>query len=265
MLAAGALMAWSAVTADAQYTGMADPATGETYHVELAGGVWKPTITAIISSEGLGIPGTNINFVDDLGIVDESFKDFRAVVRLARKHKLRASYVPIEYVAESTLKRTIIFNGIRYDIGLPVNSKLDFKAWRFGYEYDFVYRDRGFIGLILEAKYSDVEAELVSPFTSDFVSAKAPVPALGLIARGYVFANVALTGELTGIKLPGNIESLDNNTGEYWDLDLYGTLNFSDNFGVQGGYRRLSVEYRIDEDFGDLKLSGYYVNGVVRF
>ena len=265
MLAAGAWMALSAVTADAQYTGMADPATGETYHFEFSGGAWKPTITAIISSESLGIPGTDINFVDDLGIVDETFKDMRAVLRLARKHKLRASYVPIEYVAESTLKRTIIFNGIRYDIGLPVNSKLDFKAWRFGYEYDFIYRDRGFIGFILEAEYTDVTASLDSPLSREFVSAKVPVPAVGLIARGYVFANVALTGELTGMKLPGNIESLDNNTGEYWDLDLYGTLNFTDNVGVQGGYRRLSVEYRIDRDFGDLKLSGYYVNGVVRF
>ena len=48
-------------------------------------------------------------------------------------------------------------------------------------------------------------------------------------------------------------------------FDVYGTLNFTDNFGVQGGYRRLSVEYRVDEDFGDLKLKGFYVNGVVRF
>ena len=35
--------------------------------------------------------------------------------------------------------------------------------------------------------------------------------------------------------------------------------------GVQGGYRRMPVEYRIDEDFGDVKLAGYYLTGVVRF
>ena len=265
MLAVGVWMALSAATATAQYTGMNDPATGETYHVELAGGIWKPTITALISSESLGIPGTEINLVDDLGIVDRKFSDLRAVLRLAKKHKLRASFVPIKYEAEATLKRTIVFNGISYNVGLPVNSSLDFKAWRFGYEYDFIYRDRGFIGFILEAKYTDITASLASPFNDDFATAKAPVPAVGLIARGYLAANVALTGELTGIKLPGNIEKLDNNTGEYWDLDVYGTLNFTDNFGVQGGYRRLSVEYRVDEDFGDLKLKGFYVNGVVRF
>lgn len=116
--------------------------------------------------------------------------------------------------AESTLKRTIVFNGISYNVGLPVNSSLDFKAWRFGYEYNFIYRDRGFIGFILEAKYTDITASLASPFNDDFASAKAPVPAVGLIARGYLAANVALTGELTGIKLPGNIEKLDGNTGE---------------------------------------------------
>lgn len=265
MLLVSAAFSAAASRADAQYTGMRDPATGETYHVELAGGVWNPKITAIISSEGLGIPGSDINLVDDLGIVDKKFSDFRAVLRVARKHKFRASFVPIKYEAESTLRRTIVFNGISYRVGLPVNSSLDFKAWRFGYEYDFIYRDRGFIGFILEAKYTDVTASLESPFNNDFASAKAPVPAAGLIARGYLFANVALTGELTGIKLPGNIEKLDGNTGEYWDLDVYGSLNFTDNFGVQGGYRRLSVEYRVDEDFGDLKLKGFYINGVVRF
>lgn len=255
----------SASTASAQYTGMNDPATGERYHVELSGGMWNPKIEAILSSEGLGIPGSDIDLKTDLGFLDKKFYDVRAVLRPARKHKFRVSFVPIKYEAESTLKRTIVFNGISYNVGLPVNSMLDFKAWRFGYEYDFIYRDRGFVGFILEAKYTDITASLQSPLNSDFASAKAPVPAVGLIMRGYLAANVALTGELTGIKLPGNIEKLDGNTGEYWDLDLYATLNFSDNFGVQGGYRRMSLEYRVDEDFGDLKLKGLYVNGVVRF
>ena len=42
-------------------------------------------------------------------------------------------------------------------VTLPVATDLKWKAYRFGYEWDFVYRDRGFVGVVLEAKYTDVE------------------------------------------------------------------------------------------------------------
>ena len=64
--------------------------------------------------------------------------------------------------------------------------------------------------------------------------------------------------------MPGDF-SEGQDAGQYFEMDVYGTLNFTDNVGVQGGYRSLAVKYQIDEDFGDLKLDGFYFNGVVRF
>ena len=52
---------------------------------------------------------------------------------------------------------------------------------------------------------------------------------------------------------------------KYYDFDLYGTVNFTDHFGAQGGYRSFDVFYNVDEDEGDLKLKGLYFGGVVRF
>ena len=66
-----------------------------------------------------------------------------------------------------------------------MNSSLDWKAYRFGYEYDFLYRDRCFVGFVLEAKYTDVEVDLKSPIDSECARARAPIPALGGIARVY--------------------------------------------------------------------------------
>ena len=43
-------------------------ATGETYHVELAGTIWNPTPEIVISSESLGILGDNVDFVNALGL-----------------------------------------------------------------------------------------------------------------------------------------------------------------------------------------------------
>lgn len=266
LAAAALLIGVSAAPASAQYRPAPNPATGEKYNIELSVGLWMPSVAAVLSSESLGIIGTEVDLVNDLGIVDENFAEFRAVLRPARKHKFRVAYTPIKYEADATLGRDLVFNGIVFPIRVPVTSALDWKAWRFGYEYDFIYRDRGFLGVILEAKYTDVTASLTNPFSTEFTSATAPIPALGVIGRVYPAANIALTGEFTGFKLPGDIADLEeDDTGSYFDFDVYATLNFTNNVGVTGGYRRLAVEYRIDEDFGDFELKGFYVQGVVRF
>jgi hypothetical protein len=239
-----------------------DRATGEKYRIELSGGYWNPAPDIVISSEQLGIVGSDIDFVQDLGIAQTRFRDFRLILRPAEKHKFRIQHTPVHYTAEHTLQRDIIFNGIAYRVGLPVNSNLQWRAWRFGYEYDFVYRNRGFLGLILEAKYTDVEVSLDSVIGAEYARARAPIPAIGGIGRVYVVPNISLSFEMTGFKLP---ESIDENTrGRYVDYDAYGTVNFTDRFGVQAGYRSLDVMYRIDRDAGDLRLSGLYF-GVVRF
>jgi hypothetical protein len=251
--------------ASAQYGArrLSNPATGETYHVELAGSFWNPDPNMIVASESLGIVGTQIDFKTDLGIVKERFRHMRIMVRPGRKHKLRFEYTPIRYQAEATLQRDIVFNGIKYTIGLPVQSSLTWKAYRFGYEYDFVYRDRGFVGLVLEAKYTDVQVDLTSAFASEFARARAPIPAIGGIGRVYVAENASVTFELTGFKLPNSIS--EDYRGKYVDWDLYGTVNFNNNVGAQVGYRSLDVMYKAEHDEGNFVLRGPYFGGVVRF
>lgn len=239
-----------------------DPATGEDYHVEFSAGYWNPTPEMVISSEGLDIAGNDIDLVTDLGIAKKRFGDLRLVLRPARKHKFRFSYMPICYSAETIVSRSFVFNGQRYDIGLPVHTSLDWNAVRLGYEYDFIYRDRGFVGFILEAKYTDVKVKLDSPFLAEFAEARAPIPAIGGIGRVYVLPNVSATFELTGFRLP-NID--EKYRAKYVDLDVYGTVNFTNNVGVQAGYRRLDIQYLVDLDEGDLVLKGPYFAGVVRF
>ena len=240
-----------------------DPATGETYRVEVGGFLWSATPDIAVTSESLGIVGSTIDFVEDLGIEQKTFRQLKVALRPGRKHKLRFEYTPISWTEETRLNRTVIFNGQRFDVSLPVLAELEWKAMRFAYEWDFIYRDRGFVGLVLEAKYTDVEAALENVLIGrEFVAARAPIPAIGIIGRGYVAANVSITGEFTGFRLPDVDEEYQ---GTYYDFDLYGTVNFSDNFGAQLGYRRLSVFYRVEEDEGDLKLKGLYFGGVVRF
>ena len=156
-----------------------------------------------------------------------------------------------------------MFNGIRYPVALPVTTDFDWKAYRFGYEWDVVYRDRGFFGIVLEAKYTDVQATLQNVLDTEFVHARAPIPAIGGIGRVYVAPNISVTGEFTAFKIPDSIR--EGYSAKFYDFDLYGTVNFTDHAGAQVGYRSFNVFVKVEEDEGEMLLKGLYFGGVVRF
>jgi hypothetical protein len=268
---AAALFVWVlifaglAAPARAQYGTPSDAATGETYHVEFGGYFWSPSPEISITSQSLtrDALGTPIDFVKDLGVQTARFKQMKVVLRPGRKHKLRFEYTPISYEATGSLQQDIVFNGQRYSVSLPVATDLEWKAYRFIYEFDFVSRDRGFVGLLLEAKYTDVRAELSNLLVSEFVSARAPIPTIGVIGRGYVAPNISITGELSGLGTGGIFG--EDYRAHYLDFDLYGTVNFNNYFGAQVGYRTFNVFYHVKRDEGDLVLKGLYFGGVARF
>ena len=254
-----------AAPASAQYKPrtLNDPATGESYHIEAGAGYWFPSADIIVSSEQLGIPGSQINAKRDLGLTDQRFPILDVQLRPARSHKLRFQYIPVTFEQTTTLTQDLVFNGIRYRLGLPVNSTLDWKTYEFGYEFDFVVKNWGFVGFDLQAKYTDVNVQLASPLATEFAHARGPIPAIGGIARVYVVPNISITGELSGFKIPDSIDNRYN--AHYIDFDLYGTVNFTNNIGVKGGYRSRDVGYLIKSDSGAFTLNGIYFGAVLRY
>lgn len=262
-LALAASLLLPAAPAFAQFQPREAATVGETYHMEVSFNFWSPTPEAIVNSEALGILGTDVDLVTDLGIEKRALKDFRLVLRPARKHRFRVSYVPIVYEAETTITREFIFNGLRYRPGLPVATTAEFRAWRFGYEYDFLYRERGFVGVLFDAKYTDVNVGLNSPIGDEFAKAIAPLPTIGLVARAYPVRNLALNGEISYFKVPDSAS--DDYKGRYKDFDVNATFNAHRNFGVQIGYRSVDVFYQAKNDTGSLTFKGPYFGATVRF
>jgi hypothetical protein len=258
-----------AVPASAQFKPrpINNPATGEQFHIEATAALWFPGADINVASESLGIPGTVIDAKTDLGLTDQHLPQLGVVLRPARSHKFRMQYIPIEYDQTGTLTRDVIFNGQRYRVGLPVTSTLDWKAFRFNYEYDFIVKNEGFVGFITEVKYTDVQIQLnaVSGSTqiSEFAHVRAPIPALGAIGRYYVVPEFSITGEFTAFKIPDSINNQYN--AHYVDIDIYGTLNFTNNVGVQAGYRSLDLGYLIKADSGNFTLKGLYFGAVLRY
>ena len=239
---------------------------GEDYHIEAAYAWWDAEPSLIVNSEALGIPGSDIDLIDDLGIEKKRMGLFDVVLRPAKKHRFRFQRMPIKYETDAfPVQREFVFNGQRYRIGLPVTTTVDFTTYRFGYEYDFLYFRRGFLGALIDLKYTNVDVSLESPIGNEFVSATAPVPTIGVVGRGYVLKNLAINGELTFFRTPeGLAEQLEGNAS-YTDFDINGTFNFTKNFGAKMGYRRTTVFYDVELDTGDLKFKGLYFGGVVRY
>ena len=271
LLVAVGVLAGLAAPAMAQYrplpsarTASSNTPKGEPYHVEFAYNIWNPLPDFVIASESLGIPGTDIDVRADLAIQKKQMYEIRLVLRPAKKHKFRFSYLPLPYQGHTTLTADLVFNGIKFPVSAQAATDLRWNTYRLGYEYDFVSRNAGFFGMIVEAKYTDARVQLSTPVSLEYVRARAPIPALGAIGRVYILRYASITGEFTAFKLPTNIEGLKYQA-HYFDWDIYGTVNFTDNFGAQVGYRTLDLRYSVEEDRGEARLKGPYFGGVVRF
>lgn len=260
----------AAAPAEAQYgarRATSERATGENYHVEVTGAFWNPSPDVVISSEQFDIIGSNVDFVKTLGVTNTKFKQLKVVLRPATKHKFRFEYTPVNYDAQKVLTASFVFNGQTFDIGVPVTTNLKWKAYRFGYEWDFLYKSRGFAGVLVDLKYTDVEATLTASTVgvAQFTRAQAPIPAIGFIGRGYVVPNISITSEFSFFKLPERAINTEDYSGKYYDFDIYGTVNFNDHIGAQLGYRTWDVFYKVKKDTGTLHLTGPYFGGVARF
>ncbi|HEY8536927.1 MAG TPA: hypothetical protein VIL25_10775, partial [Vicinamibacterales bacterium] len=231
------------------------------YHVEAQIHLWRPSIDAIVSSDSRDIVGTDIDIRADLGFENKGLQEFRFVFRPARKHKFRLAYAPISFSGDTTLRRDVVFNGVTYRVGLPLQSEFEWDTWRVGYEYDFLYRDRGHLGFILETRFTTAMLDLRSPVASEFSRVRAPIPAVGLGGKVYPRRNLAVGGEFTFLKVP----EISGHEGTLFDFDLSGTYNFTNNFGVSGGFRTVDLSYIAERESGDLQLRGLYFAAVARF
>lgn len=256
--------------AEAQYRplpskgyGTADQPLGEPYHIEFAANLWNPLPDIRVASESMGIQGTDIDVQADLAVEQAKKYELRLTLRPSKRNKFRFHYLPLTYQATTNLKAQIVFNGIKYPVNTAIDTALEWKTYRFGYELDVISRPQGFLGLVLEAKYTDANVELTSPFGTEYASARAPIPAVGAIARVYITRYGSVTGEFTGFKIPESID--EDYKGHYYDFDVYATINLTRNFGAQVGYRSLDLAYLARQDRGDAKLKGMYFGGVVRF
>jgi hypothetical protein len=238
----------------------------EDFHTELGLMFFTPTPELTLTTGDARV-GT-VDFVQEFAIGEDTFREFRAVVKAARKHKIRYARVAFEYDQPAVLTRSITFQNVTFPVTANATADIKWEVHRFGYEWDFVRASKGFVGLVTELKYNKVKATvsasgIVNGQTQSLaasVDQTAPAPTIGGIGRGYLGKYVSLTGEFTGLKI-----DRDDFLAKFYDFDVYAAGHLGKNVGVQLGYRSITVDFLVDNDQGSMKMKGRYLGGFVRF
>jgi hypothetical protein len=245
-LIAAAVICLTASPARAQFA--APTRSHEDYHVEVGTTFWTPKPDVVLR---FNAAGPDIDLIGLFEIGEERFTDFHAIIKPARKHKIRVQRVKMSYDEEKTFAGTG-----------PAIADFKWDVWRLGYEWDVVSGAGGFLGVIGELKTNHIVTTISRTPISAAAAAdhKAPVPSVGGIVRGYVSKDASLTAEGTRFTLSDGAEH-----AKFVDYDLYGTFNLGRHLAVRAGFRSMTIDYALDDDAGTLKMKGPYWGGTIRF
>jgi hypothetical protein len=227
-----------------------DLAPPEHYRLRLEYERWFATIDAQVRKGGGGLPGTEVDLKEDLGVEDSDSNEFRAVLRLGGRHKLRGSYTSLDFAGDVILERPFLFDGIFFRAGSETFTRVQGALWSAEYQLDLVQSGSGYLGLLLGVQYLDVDSVIVQPEEGERRTGtqRAPVPVLGASGRIYA-SRISISGEISGLTI--------GSRGTLYDVQAMARFHITDRLAVGGGYRLLSVRGEDGEDFLRLRDEGF--------
>ncbi len=238
----------------------AGAAVAESPTLELDARYWLTNLTmkAKVTQNGVG---TDINFVDQLGLGDENFADVRLLWYTGPESSIRLAYNKIGFDGSRNITEQLVFDGKTYTINTPVSTSVDVENYRLGWTWQFVQADEGRFrfGTVLELKGFVVDARLAAPALNINEADKVAgaLPTVGLAANWQVHPMVDLFGEIGGISAGSYGYFLDGEAG----------VKFVpvENFSIIGGYRVFDLKAENNNDYARLKFAGPFVGATAWF
>jgi hypothetical protein len=186
------------------------PLGANALEVGVRGRYWFPKLSAEITLDTTGAEGTKVDFMDDLGVENESFPALEVFAGIG-SHHLSLSAFRVSYEGEKKLSQDIVFGGETFTADTLVSSELDFTMADLAYQYDLLDLENvlaGFsFGPVLQVKYLSGEAsvkESTGTLKAD-KSFKAFIPTVGLGAHIGLLADWAeARARVTGLGFGGN-------------------------------------------------------------
>ena len=133
--------------------------------------------------------------------------------KFTHKNHLIFVVAPFDQTKTVSLQRTIVFQGQTFTAGLTATGELKANTYGVGYQYDFIRRQWGHIGLSGQINFYDTAATVsalaqtsggvVHPAVRATGSLLAPIPVAGPDVRVYLLPRLFVTGNLQGMYLFG--------------------------------------------------------------
>ena len=158
--------------------------------------------------------------------------------------------------------REFVFNGLRYRIGLPVSTEAEFTTWRFGYEYDFIYRGPRISRLPDGPEVHERGRAARQPNRRGVHRAGGADSRLRH-GRARLRASQRVDHRRVELLQSAGRAQPTSSAASYLDYNFYGMVNFNGTSAHELAGGRIDVDYFKDLDSGNLNFGGWYFGGVV--
>ncbi|MBI5816450.1 MAG: hypothetical protein HZB29_12665 [Nitrospinae bacterium] len=231
---------------------------GEQFTFEIRGLYWNSSLQNIVRADSGSLKGTDIDLVSDLGLDNNKGLPFGQVeIKFAERHKLIADYISFSYTGNKVVSENLVFNGVSYPVASRVQTALDLKSARIGYEYDLVRDPLGYLAFRLAANYVYAKAQVVTAGAlSNSISMDAWAPVVGISARLTPVSMVSISAEVAGVGFEKS---------SVLDSSIYLDVNPIPNVGLTAGWRNIRIVVDVDGKKADTQWSGPFGGVAVRF
>lgn len=205
----------------------------EAFHVEVTADAWRTGVQGTLQS--LGVP---IDLRTDLNLANTSTFFGRFVLKPARRHRIIVEGAPYSFDGRNLLSRGITYNGRTYDIQDTIVSHADLTYVFGGYQYDFLSRPQGHLGIEGGGAYLNATGTIQSATTGVSATRNQTlgIPLAGINARVFPIKGkswISISGDVKGMALGGY--------GHYVQAEILGGVG-ARGFTVQAGYMILDAD-----------------------
>ena len=228
--------------------------------VDVEGRYWLTELDASTRVESGSIPGTRIDFGQDLDLDDANVPEIRLTFATGLNSKLRLAYLQGDFDGETTLGQSIQFSGTTFGANTRVDTDLDLYYGRIGWTWQFPVVPGMFrIGPLVEVKGVVIDATIRSRTTGFRESALLPMafPTVGAMLNVTPISALDIFAEVSGMTFGSYGHIVDAEAGVRFIPIRFLTLS--------AGYRVFDVRVEHDDDFAKLKLTGPFIGASVRF
>jgi hypothetical protein len=210
----------------------------------------RPTLTGKAQKGSGDQEGTLIDLVDDLGVPKKRTFEVRGALKIGSGTKIRGAWVPLDYKGDVSAPRTFRFGASRFNRFSEVVTTVKGNYFSAAYEWDFVKRPHGLLGLLLGGRMVDVDYVIVSPGDGqrETDTLRRPFPVAGITGRYYA-GKLSFEGELS--MLPAG------DRGSFYEGEMGSRLHLSDRLAVGAGYRFFSLHGKENIDQLQAHFSGW--------